>query len=99
MSPSEGKGLNKIHMFESGEIGLMKEIGLAPIFYGRKLIGPNLPCLMYLTSGETMEAHNEHWKTFSAAPVWKALQSDPQYKDNVSSIIRVLLKRTPASQI
>jgi len=99
LSPSEGKGLNKIHMFESGEIGLMKDIGLAPIFYGRKLIGPNLPCLMYMTCGETMEAHNDHWKTFSAAPVWKALLSDPQYQDNVTGIIKVLLKRTPASQI
>jgi hypothetical protein len=99
MSPGEAKGLSKIHMFESGEIGLMKEIGLAPVFYGKKLIGPNLPCLMYMTCGETLEDHNAHWKTFSAAPVWKALQRDPQYKDNVSSIIKVLLKRTPASQI
>ncbi len=99
MSPGEAKGLNKIHMFESGEITLMKELGLAPIFYGRKLIGPNLPCLMYLTCGETPEAHSQHWKAFSAAPVWKALQADPQYKDNVSSIIKIMLQRTPASQI
>ena len=99
MSPGEGKGLNKIKMFESGEIKLMQDIGLAPVFYGRKLIGPNLPCLMYMTCGETLDAHNDHWKTFSAAPVWKQLQSDPQYKDNVSTIIKVLLQRTPASQI
>ena len=35
MSPSEGKGLNKVQMFNSGEIPLMKEVGLAPVFYGR----------------------------------------------------------------
>ena len=99
MSPSEAKGLNKIEMFESGEITLMKEIGLAPIFYGRKLIGPNQPCLMYMTSGVTMEEHNQHWKTFSAAPVWKKLTANPDYKDNVTGIIKVLLKRTAASQI
>jgi hypothetical protein len=99
MSPSEERGLSKIHMFESGEITLMKDLGLAPIFYGQKLIGPHLPCLMYLTCGETMEAHNQHWKAFGAAPIWKQLQADPQYKNNVSTVIRVMLKRTAASQI
>jgi len=99
LSPGEGEGLNKINMFESGEITLMKEIGLAPVFYGRKLIGSNLPCLMYMTCGVNHEEHNRHWKTFSAAPVWKKLTGDPQYKDNVSAIIKVLLKRTPASEI
>ena len=38
-------------------------------------------------------------KGFSDAPVWKKLSSDPQYKDNVSKIYNVFLKRTPASQI
>lgn len=99
MSSSEDKGLSKIHMFESGEISLMKEIGLAPIFYGRTLIGPHMPCLVYMTSGVNMDEHKKHWDTFSSAPVWKALQADPQYKDNVSGVIRILLKRTSASQI
>jgi hypothetical protein len=99
MSPSEAKGWNKIRMFESGEITVMKEIGLAPIFYGRKLAGPNMPCLMYMTCGTSPEEHKKHWSAFGAAPVWKQLQADPQYKDNVSGIIRVLLKRTPASEI
>src|SRR5436190_4347310 len=32
-SSSENKGLNKIKMFESGEISVMKEVGLSPVFY------------------------------------------------------------------
>jgi hypothetical protein len=99
MSSSESKGLNKIQMFENGEISLMKEIGLAPIFYGRTVVGPHMPCLVYMTSGENLDEHNQHWTGFSAASVWKKLLSDPQYKDNVSGTIRVLLKRTAASQI
>ena len=99
MSSSEGKGLNKIKMFESGEIPLMKEVGLAPIFYGRTIAGLNMPCLMYMTCGENPDAHKEHWKAFSTSPVWKQLTGDPQYKDNVSSTIRILLKRTAASEI
>ncbi len=99
ISSSDSKGLSKIKMFESGEITLMKQVGLAPIFYSRTVTGLNMPSLVYMTCGENMEAHNKHWQGFNDAPVWKALQADPQYKDNVSSIIRILLKRTAASQI
>lgn len=99
VSASEGRGLNKIHMFESGEITTMQEVGLAPIFYGRVLSGPVMPSLMYLTCGENMEAHKKHWAGFSAAPVWKQLQADPQFKDNMTTAIKVMLKRTSASQI
>lgn len=99
MSPGEDKGLNKIQMFESGEITVMKEVGLAPIFYGRVIVGEHMPCLMYMTCGENMDEHKKHWQQFSASPVWKQLQADPQYKDNMIGMIRVLLKRTSASQI
>jgi len=99
ISPSENKGLNKIQMFESGEITVMKEVGLAPIFYGRTVIGSPMPSLVYMTCGEDTDAHKKHWAGFGAAPVWKQLKDDPQYKDNVNGIIKVILKRTPASQI
>ena len=99
MSPGEAKGLNKIQMFESGEITVMKEVGLAPIFYGRMIAGSHMPCLMYMTCGENMDEHKKHWSAFGAAPVWKGLQNDPQYKDNMIGMIRVLLKRMPGSEI
>jgi hypothetical protein len=99
ISSSENKGLNKIKMFESGEISVMKEVGLAPIFYSRMLVGSKMPSLVYMTCGENLEEHKKHWQGFSNSPVWKGLQADPQFKDNVSTIIKILLKRTPASQI
>jgi hypothetical protein len=99
LSSSENKGLNKIKMFESGEINVMKEAGLAPIFYSRILVGPQMPGLVYMTCGENLDEHKKHWQSFSSAPVWKNLQADPQFKDNVSNIIRIILKRTSASQI
>lgn len=99
ISSSENKGLNKIKMFESGEIGVMKEVGLAPIFYSRMVVGSQMPSLVYMTSGENMDEHKKHWQGFSSAKVWKDLQADPQYKDNVSTIIKIILKRTSASQI
>ncbi|HXC35847.1 MAG TPA: NIPSNAP family protein [Candidatus Acidoferrales bacterium] len=99
LSPSEGKGLNKVQMFNSGEIPLMKEVGLGPVFYGRVILGAKMPCLTYLLSGESLEAHKQHWQEFNDAPVWKRLSNDPQYKDNVSAGISIMLKRTSASQI
>jgi len=98
LSPSEGKGLNKVRMFNSGEITTMKEVGLAPVFYGRTLIGAKMPCLTYMLSGENLEAHKQHWQGFNQAPVWKQLQADPQYKDNMTTAISIMLKRTAASQ-
>ena len=99
LSPSEAKGLNKIHMFESGEIDVMKEVGLAPVFYGRTVAGPHMPCLMYMTCGANLEEHQKHWQAFSAAPVWISLKNDPQYQDNMIGMIKVVLKHTSASQL
>lgn len=99
LSPSDGKGLNKVQMFNSGEIPLMKQVHLGPIFFGRTLIGTKLPCLTYLLSDDSLDAHKRHWQEFNNAAVWKNLQADPQYKDNVSGGISIMLKRTSASQI
>jgi hypothetical protein len=99
LSPSENKSLNKMQMFESGEIPLMKEVGLSPIFYSRTLIGPRLPSLVYMTCGENLAEHKKHWQSFNDAPVWKQLTGGPQYKDNMNGAISILLKRTSTSQI
>jgi hypothetical protein len=98
-SPSEGKGINKVDMFNHGEVPLMQESGLSPVFFSQALLGSHLPNLVYMVSGENMDEHKKHWKAFGEAPVWKKLSSDPQYKDNVSRVISVFLKRTGASQI
>src|ERR1700677_2542800 len=99
LSPSEGKGVNKVRMFNSGEIPLMKGVHLGPIFFGRTIVGTKLPCLTYLLSDESVEAHKQHWQEFNNSAVWKNLSNDPQYTNNVSAGISIMLKRTAASQI
>jgi len=32
-SPSESKGINKVSMFNSGEVPLMQDVGLSPVFF------------------------------------------------------------------
>jgi hypothetical protein len=99
ISPNEAKGINKVEMFNSGEIPVMKEVGLSPVFFAQAIVGTQLPSLTYMVSGENKEEHKKHWGGFGPNPVWQKLSKDPQYKDNVSSIISTFLKRTPASQI
>jgi hypothetical protein len=98
-SPSESKGINKVQMFNSGEVTLMREVGLCPVFFAQTLAGSQMPNLVYMVSGENMDEHKKHWQEFKDAPVWKKLSGDPLYKDNVSHIMSVFLKRTGASQI
>src|ERR1035438_822628 len=65
-SHSELKALKKVEMFCSGEIQLMRDVGLGPIFYGQALIGSNLPHLTYMLSAEDQPAHTKHWDAFKA---------------------------------
>jgi hypothetical protein len=98
-SPSESKGINKVQMFNSGEVPLMQQSGLSPVFFGQAVVGPQMPNLVYMVSGQNRDEHKKHWQEFFNAPVWKTLIGDPQYKDNVSRVISVFLKRAPGSQI
>jgi hypothetical protein len=82
-SHSEVKALKKIEMFNSGEMDVMRETGLAPVFYGQALIGSGLPQLTYMLSAEDQAAHDKHWAAFGKHPVWKKMQNDPQYADTV----------------
>lgn len=98
-SHSEVKALKKVEMFNSGEIDVMREVGLGPVFYGQALIGPNLPHLTYMLSAEDQDAHKKHWATFGQHQVWKKMSSDPQYADTVSKISNHFLLPTSYSQI
>ncbi len=98
-SHSEMKALKKVEMFNSGEIELMRQVGLGPVFYGQVLVGSNLPHLTYMLSAEDQEAHKKHWDAFGKSPVWKKMSSDPQYADTVSKISNHFLVPTSYSQI
>jgi hypothetical protein len=98
-SHSEAKALKKIEMFNSGEIDVMREVGLAPVFYGQALIGRDLPHLTYMLSAEDRSAHKKHWGGFGAHATWKKMKDDPQYADTVSKITSRFLVPTGYSQI
>ncbi len=98
-SHNESKAQKKVDMFNSGEIQLMQELQLGPIFYGQALTGPNLPHLTYMTSGANEVVHKQHWDAFGKHPKWDQLKSDPQYAQTVSKMTKWMLKPAPYSQI
>ena len=98
-SHSEVKALNKVEMFNAGEIDTMREVGLGPIFYGQTLLGSELPHLIYMTSGENREVHKEHWSAFGKHPTWQKLKADPRYADNMTKATPRLLVPLACSQI
>lgn len=98
-SHSDAKGDNKVAMFNDGEIPLMRKVDLGPVFFGQTILGADQPNLVYLVSSDNAEAHKKAWKGFFDDAVWTRLKNDPQYKDNVSKVISIFLKRMSASQI
>lgn len=98
-SHCEAKARKKVEMFNNGEINTMREVGLAPVFYGQALVGPNLPHLTYMTSAENETEHKKHWDAFGKHPKWNQMKNDPQYADTVSKITKWFLVPTAYSQI
>lgn len=98
-SYSEQKAQRKVDMFNDGEIQIMKDVELGPIFWGQALAGTNLPHLTYMLSAESREAHKAHFSAFGKDPRWKKMAGDPKYADTVSKITSRMLQPAAFSQI
>jgi len=90
--PTEKYFDNKVQMFNAGgEIPLFDRLGFHAVFYASVLSGAHMPNLMYMTSFTDMPSREQHWKDFSADPVWKQLVAAPQYQHNVSHVDIIFL--------
>lgn len=98
-SATEALHLNKVRMFNSGEVDLFQRLGFNAVFYGQVLSGSRMPNLMYMTSFASKAARDEHWKAFGSDPKWKQMSSDPQYQNNVSHIDISFLRPTSYSKL
>ena len=98
-SHSNRAALNKLKMFNAGEVPIFRRAGLTPVFFGETIIGPNMPSLTYMLALPNMAARDAAWARFSQDPEWKTLSADPQYRDNVSAITDIILEPTNYSQI
>jgi len=98
--PTEKLYENKVKMFNDGdEIGLFKRLGFNAVFYAEVISGAKMPNLMYMTTFENMESHDQHWKSFSDDPQWKKLVAMPEYQHNVSHADIMLMHPTDYSDL
>jgi len=94
---TEKLSVNKIDMFNNGEMDIFKKLNFNAVFYGQVIAGSTMPNLMYLTTFESMDDRNIHWKDFG--PLYKPMQDLPQYQNNVSKNVTLLLHPTAYSDI
>ncbi|HEY2728003.1 MAG TPA: NIPSNAP family protein [Parafilimonas sp.] len=90
-SPTENYHLNKIKMFNSGEINIFTKLNFNAVFYGDVIVGSHMPNLMYLTSFENMAEHDAHWKAFGDDADTKKMFAMDEYKNNVSKADIILM--------
>ncbi|NUQ20009.1 MAG: NIPSNAP family containing protein [Gemmatimonadaceae bacterium] len=98
-SHSDRAALNKLKMFNAGEVPIFRRAGLTPVFFGETLIGAKMPSLNYMLTFPDMATRDAAWSAFGKDPEWKALSGDPQYRDNVSAISDIILQPTSYSQL
>lgn len=83
-SHSELAALNKIAMFDEGEMDIMRTLGMSPTWFGQGISGPNLPHLRYFTGAATLAQHLDNWKKFGPDPRWQKMKVDPKWTDNTT---------------
>ena len=100
-SISEVASRRKIKMFEDGEAAIFRRLGMLPVFFGRGLLGSNLPSLTYMLAYDDLAARERLWRNFGADPEWQKLRAQPGLSDAeiVSNISTALLRPLPASGI
>ncbi len=85
-SSTEKIGQLKVEMFNSGEVPIFLDCGIAPVFMGHALIGDMMPNLTYLTVYDDAAALEVAWGNFFKHPDWQVLKEVKKYKGTVSKI-------------
>jgi len=100
-SPGEKALGRKIKMFEDAEAAIFKRIGMGPVFFGRNISGPRMPCLTYMLSFDDLAARDRLWRGFGSDPEWQKLRATPGLSDAeiVSNITNTILRPFPFSMI
>jgi hypothetical protein len=100
-SPSEKAGRRKIKMFEDGEAGIFRRLGMQPVFFGQAIAGANLPSLTYMLAYDDLAARDRLWKAFGADAEWQKLRARPGLSDAeiVSNISNQILRPLSFSEV
>ena len=98
-SATEKLHINKVKMFNEGEIDIFDRLGFNPVFYGEVIVGSNMPNLIYMTTFSDMDSEITHWDAFRTDPQWEEMKVMEEYQNNVSRNDTKLLFPTDYSDI
>lgn len=102
-SPSEPAFRKKLEMFspKGGELAIFRRSGMAPVFFGEMMSGPDMPNITYMLTFPDAAARTQGWGTFVKDPEWKKLSKTPGYTDPeiIADIKNWILKPTAYSEI
>lgn len=91
----------KIRMFDEGEVGLFRKLGMTPVFFGETIAGRNMPNLTYMLAFDDLAAREKAWGAFVSSPEWAKMRSQPGVSDPeiVSNISNSILRPLPFSAV
>jgi hypothetical protein len=94
-------GLRKVRMFDNGEIGIFRRLGMRPVFFGQTIVGRDIPNLTYMLAFDDLAHRERAWKAFGGDPEWQKLRATPGLSDAeiVSNISSAILRPLPFSPI
>lgn len=100
-SNNSGSLTKKIRMFDEGEIGLFRKLGIQPVFFGETLAGGNMPNLTYMVAFDDLAAREKAWSAFGSSAEWAKMRSQPGLSDGeiVSNISNIVVRPMPFSAI
>ena len=98
-SPSEKRYLNKVAMFNAGEVTIFKKLGFNPVFFAKVIAGSKMPNLMYMTTFADRASRDAHWKSFGADADWNKLKVMPEYQNNMTRAEITFLRPVAYSDI
>lgn len=96
---SEEAGMRKVEMFNEEELDIFYKTGLDPVFFGKTMIGQNLPNLIYMLVFDDIAERDRNWKKFVDHPDWKKVLGLEKYANTVSQVKRTFLLPTAYSQV
>jgi hypothetical protein len=100
-SHNERSAAKKIEMFEKGELGIFRRVGLTPVFFASALVGAIMPNLTYMLVFLDEDARKAAWDKFRVDSEWLKIKAIPEYADKeiVSRITNRILTPTAYSEI
>ncbi len=98
-SPSEKRYLNKVEMFNKGEIDIFKKLDFNPVFFAKVIAGSHMPNLMYMITYPDRATRDARWKAFGSDPDWTKMKGMPEYQDNMTKALATFLRPMEYSEI